>query len=168
MYRVAGLSPELYFYSASTSVVLIVKKSFFSYTTKRTFPRMKLAKISAIKCFFLSIVLASTFAPISRSEAAWSYLGTDQDGPFYIETTTITKVKGFVVYELLFDYTKAGRSSVSLVQADCSLRRIKLLQAKAYPRPMANGLYKTSKPVPRWVLARGNTVIETVLSFVCQ
>ena len=129
---------------------------------------MKFAKFSCIKRFFLTIVLASTLAPISRSEAAWNYLGTDQDGPIYIETDTIKKEKGFVFYEMLSDYTKAGRSSVSLVQADCSLRRIKLLRAKAYPRLMANGLYKTYKPVPRWVSARGNKVIETVLSFVCQ
>ena len=129
---------------------------------------MKFAKISCAKRFFLSIVLASTLAPISRSEAAWNYLGTDQNGPFYIETSTIKKEKNFVFYEMLSDYTKAGRSSVSLVQADCSLRRIKLLRAKAYPRLMANGLYKTYKPVPRWVSARGNKVIETVLSFVCQ
>ena len=129
---------------------------------------MKLSEISYIKRFFLSIVLASTLAPISRSEAAWSYLGTDRDGPMYIETTTIKKEKGFVFYEMLSDYTKARRSSVSLVQADCSLKRIKLLRAKAYPRLMAKGLYKTYKPVPRWVSASGNKVIETVLSLVCQ
>lgn len=129
---------------------------------------MRFEKISGMKRFFFSIVLASSLAPISRSEAAWSYLGTDQDGPVYIETTTIKKEKGFVFYKMLSDYTKAGRSSVSSVQADCSLRRIKLLQAKAYSRLMANGLYETYKPVPRWVSARGNKVIETVLSFVCQ
>ena len=129
---------------------------------------MKFEKIGGIKSFLLNIVLASTLVPISQSEAAWSYLGTDQDGPIYIETNTIKKEKGFVFYEMLSDYTKAGRSSVSSVQADCFLRRIKLLQAKAYSRLMANGLSKTYKPVPRWVSARGNKAIETILSYVCQ
>ena len=83
---------------------------------------MKFAEISYIKRFF-EYCVGLTLAPISRSEAAWSYLGTDQDGPIYIETTTIKKEKGFVFYEMLSDYTKAGRSSVSLVQADCSLKK---------------------------------------------
>ena len=129
---------------------------------------MKFAKIDGIKSFFLSIFLVFILAPISQVEAAWKKIGTDQDGPIYLELSTIKKEKGFVFYEMLSDYTKAERSSVSLVQADCSSGRIKLLQAKAYSRPMAKGLYRTYKPVPRWVLARGNKVIEGVLSFVCQ
>ena len=104
----------------------------------------------------------------SSSCAAWKYVGTDQDGPIYIETTSIKKEKGFVFYKMLSDYIKAGRSSVSLVQADCSSKRIKLLQAKAYLQLMARGPYQTHKPVPRWVSASNNKVIEVVLPFVCQ
>ena len=129
---------------------------------------MKFAKIGSIKSFFFIIFLTTTLAPMSQSEAAWKKVGTDQDGPIYLQLSTIKKEKGFVFYEMLSDYTKAGRSSVSLVQADCSSGRIKLLQAEAYSQSMAKGSYKTYKPVPRWVSARGNKVIEGVLSFVCQ
>ena len=129
---------------------------------------MKFAKIDGIKSFFLNIFLVFIIVPISQSEAAWKRIGTDQDGPIYLELSTIRKEKGFVFYEMLSDYTKAGRSSVSLVQADCSFGRIKLLQAKAYSRLLAKGPYKTYKPVPRWVSARGNKVITGILSFVCQ
>ena len=129
---------------------------------------MKFAKIDGIKSFFLSIFLVFILAPISQGEAAWKKIGTDQDGPIYLELSTIKKEKGFVFYEILSDYTKAGRSSVSLVQADCSSGRIKLLQAKAYLQPLARGPYKTYKPVPRWVSTRGNKVIKGILSFVCQ
>ncbi len=129
---------------------------------------MKFAKIDGIKSFFLSIFSVFILAPISQGEAAWKKIGTDQDGPIYLELSTIKKEKGFVFYKMLSDYTKAGRSSVSLVQADCSSGRIKLLQAEAYSQSMAKGSYKTYKPVPHWVSARGNKVIEGVLSFVCQ
>ena len=113
-------------------------------------------------------MLFRSLAPISESKAAWKKIGTDQDGPIYLELSTIRKEKGFVFYEMLSDYTKAGLSSVSLVRADCSSGRIKLLQAKAYSQSMAKGSYKTYRPVPRWVSARGNKFIEGVLSFVCQ
>ena len=129
---------------------------------------MKFAKIDGIKSFTLSIFLVFILVPMSQGGAAWKKIGTDQDGPNYLELTTIRKEKGFVFYEMLSDYSEAGRSSVSLVQADCSSGRIKLLQAKAYSRPMAKGYYKTYKPVPRWVSAKGNKVIKRVLSFVCQ
>ena len=120
------------------------------------------------------ILILILFTPLtSNADFNWKKIGKNKDGSvFFVEKSSIKKVRNIRYFYLLTDYSKPFHNVLSAknyIEGNCNESKYRFLKDIYYSEPMGNGdIVETISETGDWTSYDDGQIMGVIMKYVCE
>tara|TARA_B100000035_G_C20567464_1_gene365292 strand:- start:79 stop:468 length:390 start_codon:yes stop_codon:yes gene_type:complete len=120
------------------------------------------------------ILILILFTPLtSNADFNWKKIGKNTDGSvFFVEKSSIKKVRNVRYFYLLTDYSKPHLNVLSAknyIEGNCNKSKYRFLKDIYYAEPMGNGdIIETISETGDWTSYDDGQIMGVIMKYVCE